>query len=89
MTGTQGTSGDDISEESRLMAARVRERAGATVPSPADLAAMTADALGKPGTEMSAAEIRQLAADAIEQAQKVSYLLGQLAGLLDSPAGEP
>lgn len=74
--------GDDISPEARLMAAQVRQRA-AGIPTTDELAAMAAGALGKPGAEMSPEEIRDLAASAIDQAQKVSHLLGRLAGLLD------
>jgi hypothetical protein len=84
MAGIPGVSGDEPSAESRLMAARVRERA-ATLPGPEELAAMTAEALGKPRKDMSPAEIRKLATDAIAQAQQVSHLLTRLAGLLDGP----
>lgn len=75
---------DGASEEARLMAARVRERA-ATFPGPEELAAMTAEALGKPRQDMSQADIRRLATNAISQAQQVSRLLTRLAGLLDEP----
>jgi hypothetical protein len=34
---------------------------------------------------MSPEDIRRLAADAIKQAQQVSFLLGKLATLLDTP----
>lgn len=50
------------------------------------LAGLAAHAIGRPDRDMTAAEIRALAADAIAQAQKVSYLLGRLAALLDEPA---
>ena len=73
--------GDEVSGEARLMAARVRERAR-TLPTAAELAGMAYDASGR---DMSPDEIRQLAIEAIEQAQKVSWLLGKLAGLLDVP----
>jgi hypothetical protein len=82
VTGDQDR--DDISDEARLMAARVRERAE-RLPTAAELAALTMTAGGR---DMSAAEIRQLGTDAIAQAQQVSYLLGKLAGLLDEPAGD-
>jgi hypothetical protein len=74
----------DISDESRAAAERVRERAAA-MPTAADLAGLAADALTSPGSAMSPAEIRALAAEALTKAQQVSYLLGKLAGLLDDP----
>jgi hypothetical protein len=75
---------DDISEEARVIAARVRERA-ARAPQAADIAEMALT----PGAEMSPDEVRQLATDAVAQAAQVAFLLGQLATLLDSddPAG--
>lgn len=66
------------------MAARVRERA-ATFPSPEELAAMTAEALGKHRADMSPADIRNLATNAISQAQQVSQLLSRLADLVNEP----
>jgi len=76
--------GDDhageVSEETRMMAARVRERAS-HLPTAGELADMTIGA----GRDMSPEEIRQLATAAIEQASQVAYLLGRLAGLLDEP----
>jgi DNA-binding MurR/RpiR family transcriptional regulator len=78
---------DEISEDTRELAARVRDRA-AGMPTAEQLASMTADVLSATGGDMSPDEIRRLAADALTNAQRVSYLLGRLAGLLDSP-GEP
>ena len=78
-------SDDNISAESRVKAARVRERA-ATMPHAADIAGMAMDA---PRGDMTPEEIRALATEAITQAERVSFLLGRLAGLLDEPAGEP
>ena len=75
-----GGNGDDISDEARLMAAQVRERAS-HLPTAGELADMT---IGS-GRDMSPDEIRALATAAIEQASQVSYLLGRLAGLLDQP----
>lgn len=66
------------------MAARVQERA-AHAPQAADIAEMAMT----PGAEMSPDEIRQLATDAIAQAARVAFLLGQLAALMDSPDGSP
>jgi hypothetical protein len=82
-----GTDDAEISEEARLLAERVRERAAA-MPTAADLADMTADALTS-RSEMSPAEIRRLAADALSKAQEVSFLLGRLAGILGDGGGEP
>ncbi len=81
MTGAD----DAISHESRVLAGRVRARA-ASMLGPDMLAGLAAHAIGRPDRDMTAAEIRALAADAIAQAQKVSYLLGRLAALLDEPA---
>jgi hypothetical protein len=79
---------DQISEEARLLADRVRERA-AEMPTEADVAALAADALTTTtGGQMTPAEIRALAAEALAKAQQVSILLGRLANLLDPPAGE-
>ncbi len=80
MAGTEKSS-DGISRETRLMAARVRERA-ASLPTPERLAAMAAEALRTPGRDMSAEEIAALADRAIAQAQQVSYYLARLAVLL-------
>lgn len=76
MTGTE----DEISEETRLMAAQVRERA-ARMPSAQQLADMAAGVLGKQGKDMSPAEIRELVSVAIGQSQQMAFLLGKLAGL--------
>jgi hypothetical protein len=73
---------DDISEETRVMATQVRLRAAHALLG-AGLAGLAADALATPQRDMSAGEIRDLAATAMEQAQQVSYLLGKLAGLED------
>lgn len=75
---------DEISDEARMLAERVRDRA-ASLPDAAVIAGMAMTT----GGEMSPAEIRQLAIDAIEQAQRVSFLLGRLASLLDEPPGDP
>jgi hypothetical protein len=83
MTGTD----DDISEEARLLAERVRIRAAA-MPAEGDLAAITAAALRSPGGQMSPAQIRALAAEALAKARQVSSLLGQLAEMLESPPGD-
>ena len=70
------------------MAVLARQRA-ADVLLDAGLPDLAADALQAPPRDMSPAEIRQLAASAIAQAQQVSYLLGKLAGLLGEEEGRP
>jgi hypothetical protein len=77
--------GNDISQETRMIAARIRERAAADVPSADELAGLLTAGVPADGG-MSPAEIRRLAADAITRAQQVSYLLGRLAGLLEEGA---
>lgn len=81
----ENTAGNDISEETRMIAARIRERAAAA-PSADDLAALLTSGAPASG-DMSPAEIRRLAADAILRAQQISFLLGRLAGLLEEEAG--
>jgi hypothetical protein len=72
--------GDDgISEETREMVARIRERAALT-PGATEIGSLLTSAAAK-GTEMTADEIRALARDALRHAEQVSYLLGKLAGL--------
>lgn len=80
-----GTADDEVSAEARMMAERVRQRA-AGMPDAADIAGMAMDASTR---DMTPAEIRALATQAIRQAEQVSFLLGRLAGLLDTEAGEP
>jgi hypothetical protein len=80
-------SGDDrISEETRMMAAEVRRHAE-SMPSAADIGDLAAAALTGPPGEITPQEIRQLARDALSQAQRLSFLLGRLAGMLDGPEG--
>lgn len=83
MTGAD----EQISEETRLLAERVRRRAEA-MPGESDLAGMTAEALSMPGGTMTPAQIRALAAEALSKARQVSTLLSQLAELLESPPGD-
>jgi hypothetical protein len=66
------------------MAARARARA-AHAPQASRIAQMAMT----PGADMTSDEIRQLATDAIDQAQQINYYLGLLAGLLgtDDSAG--
>lgn len=77
MTGALGD--DGISEETRQMLIRIRERAAASPGSPeiADLM----DAAAAVAGEMTAAEIRALGRDTLLLAGQVSFLLGKLAGL--------
>jgi hypothetical protein len=77
VASSAGNAGD-ISAETRLIAARVRERA-AHAPQASEIAAMAMT----PGADMTPDEIRQLATDAVDQAARVAYLLGNLAALLD------
>ena len=83
---TPGGGDDLISPEALEAAQRVRQRAMDEM--------LTADALANltitaaEGSDMTSAEIRRLAASAIDQAQQISYLLGRLAGLLDDQCQE-
>jgi hypothetical protein len=77
-----------ISEETRVIAAEALHRA-ATTPVPAAITAMEAKALAKDRGGMSPAEIRDLAATAVEQAQQISHLMARLAGLLDDDDSPP
>jgi len=79
-TDPDGT--DDISDEVRMLAAGVRERA-ATVPLGGGLAELALDALWARERDMTPEEIRRLAADAMDKAHQISFLLGKLATLLD------
>lgn len=80
MTGAD----EQISEEARLLAERVRVRAAA-MPGERDLAGMTAEALSKTGGPMTPEQIRAIAAKALAQARQVTALLDQLAELLERP----
>jgi len=77
----------EVTEETRRKAEQIRERA-THLPLGAELGRLAADALERSG-EMTAAEMRQLAADTITQAQEAAFLLGRLAGLLRDGEGEP
>ena len=69
-------------------AQRARQRAANEMPTPDALAGMVA----AQGGSLSRAEIRSLAAEAIANAQRISYLLGRLAELVDedgAPGGGP
>jgi hypothetical protein len=78
---------DDISEETRMLAERVRVRA-AGMPGEGELAGMTAEALAAPRAQMTSAQVRALAAEALSQARQVSQLLGRLAELLEDRPGD-
>lgn len=80
----QAGAADDIPEDIRVMAAHVQAKA-ARMPGAEQLADNIAEALSAPREDMSPEDIRRLAADAIKQAQQVSFLLGKLATLLDTP----
>jgi hypothetical protein len=75
-----GTPDDDVSEETRMLVARVRDRAAHTPGAP-QIADMITGAAAE-GRPMTAEEIRDLARDALATAERVTYLLGKLAGLL-------
>lgn len=81
------TGRDDISDEARLLAERVRVRAAA-MPGEDALASLAAEALSSPGGTMTPAQVRALAAEALSQARQVAALLGQLAEILEDPPGE-
>ena len=72
---------DEISEETRRMVARIRERAAAS-PGSAEIADLLTAAAAR-GSQMSAAEISALSRDTLVLAGQVSFLLGKLAGLLE------
>lgn len=78
MTGT-----GEVSDETRMIAARVRARAAA-IPAAAEVTRLAFTA-----HEMTPAQVRELAAETLTQAQQVSFLLGKLAGLLDDGEGDP
>jgi hypothetical protein len=74
----------EISGEARAMAAGVIAR-GRAAPSAAAVADLEQQALSKERDEMTPAEIRELAARALSQAQQISRLMNRLADLLASP----
>jgi hypothetical protein len=76
-----GGNSENISPVTMAAAVRARHRAETELPTPDALAGMAIGAAK--GADMSPAQIRHLAATAIDQAQQISYLLGKLAGLLD------
>jgi hypothetical protein len=77
-TGGGTDEGDALSAATREAAAHARRRAREEVPTADNLAGLTV-APARPG--LTRAEIRRLAAEAIENAQKISYLLGRLVEL--------
>lgn len=88
MSTRTGSDGDDLTEETRAMVARARERA-AQAPTSDHLAALLS-AAGERRPGSTTEEVQRLASAAIHQAGQVSYLLGQLTGLLDDEAdGDP
>lgn len=76
--------GDDLSAATREAVSRARRRAREEVPTPDELADMTISA-GR--ADLSRAEIRSLAAEAISNLQRINYLLGRLTELADDEAG--
>lgn len=83
MTGAS----DEISEETRLLAERVRLRA-AGMPTESDLAGMTAEALSRKGGPMTTAQISAIAAEALEASRQLAERLAHLAELLSDRPGE-
>jgi hypothetical protein len=81
------TGGGDVSEETRRMAEQAR-RAADDLPL-SGVPRIATDALMARGVDMTPTEIRALAVRTLEMAQQVSYLLGKLAHLTDSPGGGP
>lgn len=75
-----GGDGDLVSAEALAAAERVRQRAADEMLTADALAGLTVGA-ARGSSEMTAAEIRRVAATAISNAQQVSYLLGRLAEL--------
>ena len=76
---------DDASGEARDLAADAMIRA-ATSPQVPQIGKLATDALSEE-RDMTPAEIRALAAQAISQAQQVSRLMGRLADLLEGDRG--
>ena len=82
---TEETGANEISEETRLMVARIRERAAASPGAP-EIADLTAAASAGAG-DMSVADIRALGRDTLVLAGQVSFLLGKLAALAGEEGG--
>jgi hypothetical protein len=79
---------DGVSEETMMLVARVRHRAG-EAPSISQITALALDAVGNRGGDLSEGEIRQLAATALGKAQHITFLLGKLAAMIpDQAEGE-
>jgi hypothetical protein len=80
MTGEPGAD-DEITEETRRMVTRIRERA-AKYPAAADIASLTETAVTEEGRRMTPEQIRALGRETVSLAERVAYLLGRLSGLL-------
>lgn len=78
---------DDISDETRLLAERVRLRA-AEMPTESDLADMTAAALSRKGGAMTQAQVRAVAAEALAASRQLADRLAHLAELLAERPGD-
>jgi hypothetical protein len=79
---------EHISDEARLLAEQVRSRAEA-MPTEAYVAGLAAGAVNTTGGQMTPAEVRALAAEALDKAKQVSHLLVRLANLLDERPRTP
>lgn len=77
---------DEVSEATRLLVARARLQAQA-VPTPGELAGLAFRAANCEGEEQRAA-LQDLTSRALDKAHEVSFLLGELAGLLGDGGGD-
>lgn len=76
--------GDALTAATREAVSNARRRAREEVPTPGDFADMTISASR---ADLSRAEIRNLAAEAISNLQRINYLLGRLTELADEEPG--
>ena len=74
---------EHISDETRMLAAEALRRARSS-PDAALIRGLERDALSGERGDMSPAEIRDLAADAVDQARQVGMLMTRLADLLEA-----
>jgi hypothetical protein len=79
---------DDVTEETMMLVARVRHRAG-EAPTVSQITALALDAASQePSSDLTAAEIRQIVATAAGKAQQLTFLLGKLAALVPEAGGD-
>lgn len=77
---------EDISPETRMLAADALARARSS-PDAALIRGLERDALTGERGDMTPAEIRELAAEAVGQAQQIGLLMTRLADLLETSPG--